>query len=670
MDTTLITRTLTALLALAVLQSCVKEGFEGDLPEGSGDPSVVDMIDLQIPEGFVFETSQQVIVQIADAGQGVIYDVYAYNSDMYQGEELQIVNDEGLPETVSEYRSDVLNHFLFRGAPVNGVLAQTVVLPAYYEKLYVRRKEGTRYQSRIVEISAGMASVNFDTEKNRGGAAKVVVDMLYSVNGSGQLFTVEPLNGEMTTLATMPMGSYTAAIDHANLALYSIGKSNPFPLMKYDMISDTWSTVGNLGMGGPRLDYNEVDGLLYFSTNATVYSIDPTNATVLSSWQIQGLHNTGGGDLAFAEDGTLFLCTFSGLYRLEMDENNVYQATRISADNLPFQPTSMTFDSNNELWLANNSGNSDLIIMDTVTGGYEYVYGPNSDSVAFGRTINDLTTYTVSDEEIEDPDSDNDGIPDSEDLYPEEADKAFETYTPSKYGWGTVAFEDLWPYLGDYDFNDTAVNYRFVAILNSQNQVVQLDIHYELTSDGAGLVNGFGIEIGNLTPNQISSVTGTHITSDYITNSANGTEAGQSRAVLILFDDNNRGVNVARKAEVVLTTPITTEELGVAPFNPFLIIGENRAKEVHLPDYNPTDLGQSVFEVAGISRDPDGNYKTDSGLPWAINIIHNFAVPKEGVPVNQAYNHFNAWATSGGSSVTDWYKDNPGYRNSNMLKSE
>jgi hypothetical protein len=36
------------------------------------------------------------------------------------------------------------------------------------------------------------------------------------------------------------------------------------------------------------------------------------------------------------------MCTFSGLYRLQLDQANVYQSTRISADNLPFQPTSMT----------------------------------------------------------------------------------------------------------------------------------------------------------------------------------------------------------------------------------------------------------------------------------------------------------------------------------------
>ena len=56
----------------------------------------------------------------------------------------------------------------------------------------------------------------------------------------------------------------------------------------------------------------------------------------------------------------------------------------------------MTFDSNQDLWLANNGSRSDLIIMDAVTGGWEYVYGINANNKNdFGRTINDLTTFRI-----------------------------------------------------------------------------------------------------------------------------------------------------------------------------------------------------------------------------------------------------------------------------------
>ena len=56
----------------------------------------------------------------------------------------------------------------------------------------------------------------------------------------------------------------------------------------------------------------------------------------------------------------------------------------------------MTFDSNQELWLADNSSSADLIIMDTQTGGWQYQYGTSAgNNTDFGRAINDLTTFRV-----------------------------------------------------------------------------------------------------------------------------------------------------------------------------------------------------------------------------------------------------------------------------------
>ncbi|GMN07431.1 hypothetical protein MTsPCn5_28200 [Croceitalea sp. MTPC5] len=684
---------ITILTFVGLIQSCVKDNLadgtdpeeENIVEEGEPDSSPTDITNLMIPENFEFSTSETVNVTINDNTPNAIYTVYAYNSTQYNLEEVDVINDEGEPDTETSFETDELNQVLFTGRPINGMLQHTIMMPSYYSQLYIRRKEGTVFSSEIVAINDGNVTYNFSNTSGKARKAEVSrfkdritnsrasgknieIDTLFAVNGSGQLFSINPLNGSLKELAPMPLGSYTAAIDHANMYLYSIGKNSGNPLMRYDMINDSWTTIANVGMGGPRLEYNENDGLLYFSTQAKVYTIDPTNATVLSSWDINNLDVTGGGDLAFAEDGTLFLSSFGGLYRLDLDNNNVYQATRISSDNLPFNPTSMTFDSNNELWLASNGSSSDLIIMDTVTGGWEYVYGPNSTSgLNFGRTINDLTTYTVS-EDIEDPDTDGDGITDSNDEFPEDAEKAFEIFTPSKYGWGTVAFEDLWPFLGDYDFNDTAVNYRFVAIQNAQNEVVQLDIHFEVTSDGAGLTNAFGIEFESIAPNQVASVVGTVLNEGYINVAGNGVEEGQNRAVIILFDNNETMLNRPTEVNVRFTTPLTTAQLGIAPFNPFLIINRDRGREIHLPNRLRTSLGVNTVGTEGVNRDPDGNYQTDSRLPWAINIIHNFKVPKERVPVNRAYNFFNDWATSGGTTFSDWYKDNPGYRNQGDLK--
>ena len=685
-----------ALLFLVFnLSSCVKDslddvGNQETQQEENQQEEEVDessMANLVIPEEFEFKTSETVNITINDGSSNAIYTVYAYNDTPLSIEENDVINDEGQPDSETTFESDEYNQILFTGRPVNGALQSTVNLPSYYSKVYIRRKEGSSFSSQIVDITSGSADYTHTDMSGKRRKAEVTrfkssrksfrsvqkgieIDSLYCVNGSGQLFTVNPLNGNLTNLATMPQGSWTAAIDHDNLYLYSIGRNRPYPLMRYDMINDNWSIVGNVGMGGPRLDYREEDGLLYFSgNNAKIYTIDPSNGSVLSTWNINNLDVTNGGDLAFDENGTLFLSSFGGLYRLDLDNNNVYQATRISADNLPFTPTSMTFDSNNELWLASNGGNSNLIIMDTVTGGWEYIYGPNSTSgINFGRTINDLTTFTITDEEMEDPDTDGDGITDSNDEFPDDAEKAFEQFTPSKYGWGTVAFEDLWPFMGDYDFNDTAVNYRFVAIINSLNEVVELEINYEVTSDGAGLTNAFGIEFESIAPNQVESVTGTVLTEGYINLAANGVEEGQNRAVVILFDNNETMLNVPSQVKMRFTTPLSLAQLGIAPFNPFLIVNKDRGREIHLPNRLRTSLGVNSTNVEGVNQDIDGNYQTDSRLPWAINIVHEFRVPKERVPVNQAYNFFNQWATSGGTTHNDWYKDNAGYRNISQLK--
>ncbi|MGW9687075.1 LruC domain-containing protein [Flagellimonas sp. 2504JD1-5] len=672
------------LSALCILMfvfhtSCVKDSLDGPIPNpdtdgGTPDPEVpideLEITELKIPSGFEFKTDKEVQLIINDNTPGVKYDVYAYNDQVLTGEQISYLNEENEEETGVEISVDNLNHLIFSGVPSGGKIEHTFVVPGYYEKLYIRRKEGFTYSSAVVNISGTVVNYTYTSQSGKGAstAKPMVEDYLYCVNGSGEMFQIDPLNGAYTFISDMPMGSWTAAIDQQNKVLYSIGRSAPNPLMKYDMVNDTWTTIGDLNIGGPRLDYNENDGLLYFSTGTRLYTIDPQNANILSNWDIIGLHKKNGGDLAFADDGTIFLCSFSGLYRLDLNANGDYDATRISGEDLPFEPTSMTFDSNQELWLANNGGNSNLIVMDTQTGGWEYRYGPNSTSgISFNRTINDLTTFRIYDEVTVDPDTDGDGITDSNDAFPEEADKAFEQFTPSKYGWGTVAFEDLWPFLGDYDFNDTAVNYRFVAILNADNMAVQLDIHFEVTSDGAALINAFGIEMESIPPSLVESVTGTVLTEGYINVAANGLEQGQDRAVVILFDNNETMLHVPTTVSVKFTQPITTAQLGIAPFNPFLIVAKDRSREIHLPNRFRTTLGVNDTSVEGVNQDIDGNYQTDSGLPWAINIVHNFKPPKESTPINQAYNFFNQWATSGGAVYEDWYKDSTGYRDETKL---
>ncbi|WP_339660104.1 LruC domain-containing protein [uncultured Polaribacter sp.] len=242
-------------------------------------------------------------------------------------------------------------------------------------------------------------------------------------------------------------------------------------------------------------------------------------------------------------------------------------------------------------------------------------------------------------------------------------------YYPTELTNATIAFEDLWPYAGDYDFNDLVISYNIQTILNAENKVTQLDYNYMVESIGASYTNGFGLELEGVLPSAIESVTGQNLTEGFIQNNANGTEQSQPNAVIILFDNAHINVGLSNKISIVFKTPITTAALGTAPFNPFLIVNKNRQKEIHLPLKSTTYYPTTTTIATGPTvKDSDGNFKTPTGLPWAINISGAYRAPKEKVLITDGYNYFATWATSGGTKKTDWFLDKSGYRNNDNLK--
>jgi LruC domain-containing protein len=242
-------------------------------------------------------------------------------------------------------------------------------------------------------------------------------------------------------------------------------------------------------------------------------------------------------------------------------------------------------------------------------------------------------------------------------------------YYPTALTNATIAFEDQWPYTGDYDFNDLVISYNIQTILNAENKVTQVDYNYVVESIGGSYKNGFGIELEGVLPSAISSVTGSNLTEGIITNNANGTEKSQANAVIIFFDNSHINVGLSNTISIVFANPITITTLGTAPFNPFLIVNKNRLKEIHLPTkpttYYPTT---TTIETSPTVKDSDGNFKSPTGLPWAINIAGNYKAPKEKVIITDCYYFFVTWAATGGKSYIDWYLDRKGYINKNNLK--
>jgi len=285
-------------------------------------------------------------------------------------------------------------------------------------------------------------------------------------------------------------------------------------------------------------------------------------------------------------------------------------------------------------------------------------------------------------------DSDGDGIPDNFDDYPNDPNKAFNNYYPGKDTYGTLAFEDLWPAKGDYDFNDMVIDYNVNQITNGANKVVEINSKYVLRAFGASYENGFGFQLA-IPPSDIQSVTGIKLKENFIQVDAKNLETGQDKAVVIAFDNAYKlmpppgigiGVNTTPGApyvapdtisiQIKLSNPALLSTIGVPPYNPFIFINKDRSHEVHLSDKAPTNkMNMSLFGTDADNSDPNtGRYfKTINNLPWGINIVQKFDYPIEKVEILQVHLKFAPWAESNGTQFQDWYKDKSGYRNSDNI---
>ena len=68
---------------------------------------------------------------------------------------------------------------------------------------------------------------------------------------------------------------------------------------------------------------------------------------------------------------------------------------------------------------------------------------------------------------------------------------------------------------------------------------------------------------------------------------------------------------------------ITMSQFTNSIFNPYLIVGQDRGKEIHLPNKVPSNLvNSSYFGMYQDDSNPSEGryYKTKNELPWVLNI--------------------------------------------------
>ena len=295
-------------------------------------------------------------------------------------------------------------------------------------------------------------------------------------------------------------------------------------------------------------------------------------------------------------------------------------------------------------------------------------------------------------------DTDNDGVVDVDDMYPNDQYRAYATSYPAN-GYGTLLFEDLWPAVGDYDFNDLVIDYRYTVIANADNNAVEATFKFVTRAIGGALHNGFAFQFNGLNPAKITSITGTKVNGITWTSiNPNGTEVGNNtNANIPVIKDaydllpttggywfvnvDPNAPDVGTDTTTVVLTFInngTAPEAGTAAaallssvnFNPYIVVAQERGKEIHLANMPPSDLmNMGYFGTINDRSNPGANtfYKSEQGLPWALNVDQSIPYTIEKTDFVTAYPNFFNWATSGATQNTDWYLNNNGNRVNNKL---
>ncbi|AXI99387.1 LruC domain-containing protein [Cyclonatronum proteinivorum] len=262
----------------------------------------------------------------------------------------------------------------------------------------------------------------------------------------------------------------------------------------------------------------------------------------------------------------------------------------------------------------------------------------------------------------------------------------FVNHYPAANVFGTLAFEDNWPGFGDYDMNDLVLGYNIREITNANDEVIRIEMTHQIRAIGGVLRTGFGYQFP-FEASAVASVNGQRLNTSLVSNDANGTEAGQDSAVVILWDNSTENMptfsNVVPgrfteydviESTITFNNPVPKSEVGNAPYNPFIFVhgirnGEpfgGRGHEVHLKGMPPTSLAdENIFGDASDASDPENGlyYQSKDGLNWAIHIPVPFVYPRSQTAITDAYTNFKAWAENGGTAFPDWYVDVEGNLN-------
>ncbi|MCG3863673.1 MULTISPECIES: LruC domain-containing protein [unclassified Photobacterium] len=273
---------------------------------------------------------------------------------------------------------------------------------------------------------------------------------------------------------------------------------------------------------------------------------------------------------------------------------------------------------------------------------------------------------------------------------------------PSSSSWVTLVYEDDWPQAGDFDFNDVALYYRVDTVKDAAGDILRYDIYGSLRAYGADFANGFAVKFDGIATGAVDSDRTKLVINGSTLHTTQILESGTTDAVAIISNNLKTEITAPTcsgtlgsyyrvwtgcsddatdqfvfEASIPFTTPIAAASGPSMPLNPFIFgtpgidhgdgtrASDGRAIEIHLKNHDVTSKANTALfatdddtsayvdgDCPGVSCD---TYHNTNGVPWAIAIDVPWDHPSEGTNILDAYPDLSAFATSGGSTNTDWY---------------
>jgi LruC domain-containing protein len=265
-------------------------------------------------------------------------------------------------------------------------------------------------------------------------------------------------------------------------------------------------------------------------------------------------------------------------------------------------------------------------------------------------------------------DTDADGVLDHADAFPCDPLAAAAVFAPAEGQHGMLLFEDRWPADGDLDFNDAALTYNYVLLLDGQGRVTSLQLSLNVLAVGAALSNDVWLRLP--------------VPRGLVASVQRNTEDGVSEP-LALADDETDAVfrlvanphslfpvhpgfaNTEPTAEAMrgkpqnflvrFAVPVALD-VAEAPFDLFLARTDDVGHQIHLPQYGGTDrMDRSLFGTQNDASSEQRHFVNGRGLPFALHMPQVIAWPREYMSLDSVYPEIGLFAVSGGQEGRSWY---------------